>query len=129
MELNMKKEKHSDDRISEQTLHEILLDIKYRLNHIEDITADDRQVLIKLVKQTNQIVKFLSSIDVEPYDEDFDVMENYTPKNNNSFNSEKIIEIKEMVDMFMNKHKDLKELEKELKKYKADITPGQIGEA
>ena len=129
MELNMKKEKHSDDRISEQTLHEILLDIKYRLNHIEDITADDRQVLIKLVKQTNQIVKFLSSIDVEPYDEDFDVMENYTPKNNNSFNSEKIMEIKEMVDMFMNKHKDLKELEKELKKYKADITPGQIGEA
>ena len=125
----MKKEKHSGDKISEQTLHEILLDIKYRLNHIEDITADDRQVLIKLVKQTNQIVKFLSSIDVEPYDEDFDVMENYTPKNNNSFNSEKIMEIKEMVDMFMNKHKDLKELEKELKKYKADITPGQIGEA
>ena len=37
----MKKEKHSGDKISEQTLHEILLDIKYRLNHIEDITADD----------------------------------------------------------------------------------------
>ena len=46
----MKKEKHSGDKISEQTLHEILLDIKYRLNHIEDITADDRATLIKLVK-------------------------------------------------------------------------------
>ena len=29
MELNMKKEKYSSDKISEQTLHEILLDIKY----------------------------------------------------------------------------------------------------
>ena len=68
MELDMKKEKHSGDKISEQTLHEILLDIKYRLDHIEDITADDRAVLIKLVKQSNQIVQFLSQIDVEPYE-------------------------------------------------------------
>ena len=70
----MKKEKHSGDKISEQTLHEILLDIKYRLNHIEDITADDRATLIKLVKQTNQIVQFLSQIDIEGYEDEFDDM-------------------------------------------------------
>ena len=32
MEIIMKKEKHSDDKISEGKLHEILLDIKYRLD-------------------------------------------------------------------------------------------------
>ena len=42
MEINMKKEKHSNDKISESTLHEILMDIKYSLNHLEDIEADNR---------------------------------------------------------------------------------------
>ena len=31
MGLDMKKEKHNIDKISKQTLHEILLDIKYQL--------------------------------------------------------------------------------------------------
>ena len=43
----MKKEKHSSD---EKSLSEILLDIKYRLNHLEDIQADNRDFIIKLVK-------------------------------------------------------------------------------
>tara|TARA_Y100001938_G_C7978916_1_gene373333 strand:- start:223 stop:612 length:390 start_codon:yes stop_codon:yes gene_type:complete len=129
MEIIMKKEKHSDDRISEQTLHEILLDIKYRLDHIEDITADDRTTLIKLVKQTNQIVKFLSSIDVEPYEDEYDTMTFPSIKDDKSIDSDKLNSIKELVDEYMTKHKNLKELEKELKKYKDDITPGQIGEA
>ena len=47
----MKKEKHSGDKISEQTLHEILLDIKYRLDHIEDMEADNRAFIVKLIKQ------------------------------------------------------------------------------
>jgi len=126
MEMIMKKEKHSGDKISEQTLHEILLDIKYRLDHIEDITADDRATLIKLVKQTNQIVRFLSNIDVEPYE---DEMTFPSIKDNESIDSDKLHSIKELVDEYMTKHKNLKELEKELKKYKDEITPGQIGEA
>ena len=126
MEMIMKKEKHSGDKISEGTLHEILLDIKYRLDHIEDITADDRATLIKLVKQTNQIVRFLSNIDVEPYE---DEMTFPSIKDNESIDSDKLHSIKELVDEYMTKHKNLKELEKELKKYKDEITPGQIGEA
>ena len=63
MELDMKKEKHSSDEKSKQSVTEILLDIKYRLNHLEDIQADNREFIIKLVKQTNQIVKFLSKIE------------------------------------------------------------------
>ena len=129
MEMIMKKEKHSGDKISEQTLHEILLDIKYRLNHLEDITADDRSILIKLVKQSNQIVEFLSQIDIEPYEDEFDNMELPTIKKNKSFNSDKIKHIKELVEEYMSKHKDLKEFEKELKKHKKELTPGIIGES
>tara|TARA_R100000008_G_C3503555_1_gene124962 strand:- start:43 stop:435 length:393 start_codon:yes stop_codon:yes gene_type:complete len=130
MELNMKKEKHSGDKISEQTLHEILLDIKYRLNHIEDITADDRAVLVKLVKQTNQIVKFLSNIDIETYEDDYyeDMSFPSIPTNNSkSTNIDK--KVSKLIDDFMNKRDSLKELEKELKKHKDMLTPGQIGEA
>ena len=68
MELDMKKEKHSGDKISEQTLHEILLDIKYRLDHLEDIEADNRALIVKLIKQSNSVVKFLASIDIEALD-------------------------------------------------------------
>jgi ribosomal protein S15P/S13E len=125
----MAKEKHSGDKITEQTLHEILLDIKYRLNHLEDITADDRSILIKLVKQSNQIVEFLSQIDIEPYEDDFDEMGIPPLKNDKSFNSNKVAELKELFNQYMNKHKDLKEFRKELEKHKKDITPGQIGEA
>ena len=125
----MAKEKHSGDKITEQTLHEILLDIKYRLNHLEDITADDRSILIKLVKQSNQIVEFLSQIDIEPYEDEFDNMELPTIKKNKSFNSDKIKHIKELVEEYMSKHKDLKEFEKELKKHKKELTPGIIGES
>ena len=125
----MKKEKHSGDKISEQTLHEILLDIKYRLNHIEDITADDRSTLIKLVKQTNQIVQFLSQIDIEGYEDEFDDMGLPVIKEDKSINPKKLKDVQNLIDDFMDKRESLKELEKELKKYKNEITPGQIGEA
>ena len=37
--------------------------------------------------------------------------------------------LKELVEEFMVNHKDLKEFEEELKKYKGDITPGEFGES
>ena len=37
--------------------------------------------------------------------------------------------IKELLDEYMAKHKDLKEFEEELKKHRDDITPGEIGES
>ena len=66
MELDMKKEIKSTDKISEGTLHEILLDIKYRLDHLEDIEADNRDLMVRLIKQSNSVVKFLAQIDLEP---------------------------------------------------------------
>ena len=74
MELDMKKEKHSGDKISEQTLHEILLDIKYRLDHIEDMEADNRAFIVKLIKQGNSIVKFLAQIDLEMQESGYEDM-------------------------------------------------------
>ena len=123
MELDMKKDIKSNDKISEQTLHEILLDIKYRLDHIEDMEADNRSFIVKLIKQGNSIVKFLANIDVEP------IEENSFPIVDKKINNDRIKHIKELVDEFMNKHKELRELEEELEKYKDDITPGQVGES
>jgi len=125
MELDMKKEKHSSDK-SEQTLNEILLDIKYRLNHLEDIEADNREFIIKLVKQTNQIVKFLSKIDIETVDEEMDFP---TLSADASFDIERSERLKSLLDEFMNKKENLKEFEEELKKHKDKLTPGQVGEA
>ena len=62
MRLDMAKEKHSADKITEDTLHELLTSINARLGHLEDIEADNRDIIIKLVKQGNQIVKFLQNI-------------------------------------------------------------------
>ena len=70
----MKKDIDSKDTISEGTLHEILLDIKYRLDHLEDIEADNRALIVKLIKQSNSVVKFLAQIDVEPVEDPFEEM-------------------------------------------------------
>jgi len=126
MELDMKKEISSNDKISELTLHEILLDIKYRLDHLEDMEADNRALMVKLVKQNNSVVKFLASIDIEPIDSPFENMQ--LPSIDKPIKSGKITDLRELIDEFMSKQKDLKEFEKELKKYKGMITPGQIGE-
>ena len=37
--------------------------------------------------------------------------------------------LKQLLDDYMDRHKDLKELEEELKKHKDEITPGQVGES
>ena len=123
----MKKEKHSGDKISEQTLHEILLDIKYRLEHLEDIEADNRALIVKMIKQGNSIVKFLAKIDIEPVDGGFEDME--LPSIDKTFESGKIRSLKDLIQEFLEKRKDLQEFEEELRKHKDEITPGEIGES
>ena len=123
----MKKDIDSKDIISEGTLHEILLDIKYRLDHLEDIEADNRSILIKLIKQNNSIVKFLAQIDVETETKELGGVE--LPPIDKPIESSKIRSLRELIDEFMEKRKDLKELEEELEKNKDKITPGQVGES
>ena len=125
----MSKVKHSADKITEDTLHELLSSINARLGHLEDIEADNRDIIIKLVKQGNQIVKFLSNIEIEDITEEFENITTPPLSKSEEVRSERIQHIKELVEEYMSKQKGLKEFEKELKKYKEEITPGTIGES
>ncbi len=125
----MKKDIDSKDKISEGTLHEILLDIKYRLNHLEDIEADNRALIVKLIKQSNSVVKFLAQIELQDVTEEVDNIELPSINKQPTIESGKITDLKELIDEFMDKRKDLKELEEELEENKDKITPGQIGES
>ena len=92
------------------TIKELLEDMDARLKHIEDISADNRAVIIKLVKQSNQIVEFLKQVDVES--EEVISMETSVPTLGNEDTEEfssKFKSIKELVDEFMAKQKDLKD--------------------
>ena len=126
----MSKMKHSSDKITDNTLHELLSSINARLGHLEDIEADNRDIIIKLVKQGNQIVKFLKNIEIEDVTDDYfeDIIAPVLSKSD-QVRSERVQHIKELVEEYMGKHKDLKEFEEELKKYRKEITPGTIGES
>ena len=125
----MAKEKHSADKITEDTLHELLVSINTRLGHLEDIEADNREIIIKLVKQGNQIVKFLSNIEIEDVTSDFENITSPPMSESEKIRSNKMEELKELVEDYMDKHKDLKEFEEELEKNKDKLTPGTIGES
>ena len=112
--------------MAKETMKEMLKMIDAKIEHIEDISADNRAIIVKLVKQNNQIVEFLKQIQIE------DVTDDYADLSfeiNNSKTNEKMLELKELVEEFKNRHKDLKELEEELQKHKDKLTPGQIGES
>ncbi len=125
----MGKKLHSSNVISEQTLHEILLDIKYRLDHLEDIEADNRALMVKMVKQSNSIVKFLANIKIESIDNDFEGLDLPDLNENKSSKSERFRNLRELIDEFMDRQSELKEFEEELKKNKDKLTPGQVGES
>ena len=116
--------------MSNQTkLISLLEMIDARIQHIEDICADNRAVIIKLVKQSNQIVTFLKQIEIEDVTDEFDISGSELSFNVDQEKSKKMEELKELFEEYMDKAEDLKEFEKELKKHKDSVTPGQIGES
>jgi len=125
----MSKKIESSDKINDTTLHELLLMMDARLKHIEDIEADNRDIIIKLVKQGNQIVKFLSNIEIEDVTSDFENITSPPISESEKIRSNKMEELKEMVEDYMDKQQDLKEFEEELEKNKDKLTPGTIGES
>ena len=86
----------------------------------------NREIIIKLVKQGNQVVNFLKDLEIQEVEVEnaFELPSIDKEKNKNKFK-----ELKELIEEFMDKRKDLEELEEELKKHKDDIVPGKIGEA
>ena len=85
--------------------------------------------MVRMVKQSNSIVKFLAQVDLELSDKMDVKIDDFKLPSINKMYSEKFKSIKELVDEFMEKRKDLQELEEELEKHKDDINPGQSGEA
>ena len=109
-------------------LAKVLQDMSHSLNHIEDIMADDRQLLVKLVKQNNTIVDYLKQIEIDVVDEyENSLLPELSAEEKTKI--KKAEELKEVLNEFMDKRKDLKEFEKELKKNKDMLTPGQVGDA
>ena len=115
--------------MSEQTIKEMLKMIDAKIEHIEDITADNRAVIIKLVKQSNQIVRFLSNLEIEDITDGFEDITSPPISKEEKLRSNKMEDLKELVDEYMDKHEDLKEFEEELEKNKDKLTPGTIGES
>ena len=115
--------------MAKQTMKEMLEMIDAKINHIEDITADDRALLIKLVKQNNTIVKFLSQIEIEDITDDFEDIGTPVLSEEEKNRSKKLVELKGLLNEFMDRQQDLKEFEEELKKHKDKLTPGQVGES
>ena len=123
----MAKEISGENKISDSTLHELLLMMDARLKHIEDISADNRAIIVKLVKQSNQVVEFLKQLELEVSDLEYGIEE--PPPFGADLPKDKLEELKELFDDFKNRKEELKEFEEELKKHKDKLTPGQIGES
>tara|TARA_R100000951_G_scaffold54355_2_gene45731 strand:+ start:192 stop:593 length:402 start_codon:yes stop_codon:yes gene_type:complete len=109
-------------------LKKVLQDMSFSLNHIEDIMADDRELLVKLVQQNNTIVDYLKQLEIDIVDEYQDSMVSELSEEEQK-KIKKAKELKEVLDDFMTKKNDLKEFEEELKKNKDMLTPGQVGES
>ena len=120
----------TNDNKDKISIIEIIQDIDARLTHLEDIQTDNRDLIVKLVKQGNTVVEFLKEFQIEEVDPDellIDEMPEIPgPYEDRLVRTEKL---KELVDDMLERQSDLKEFEKELKKHKGKITPGQVGES
>ena len=110
------------------TIKEMLEDIDIKINHIEDMVADSRAVIIKLVKQNNNIVQFLKELDGDIHDSYEEEFGESLPASAH-LEKDKLKDVQELIDTYMEKNKGLKELEKELEDNKDKITPGLHGES
>ena len=125
-----KDNKTTNDVKTERSFIEIIRDIDYRLTHLEDMEADNRKLIAKLVKQGNTVVEFLKDLQVEEIDpKELEIGMSLPPLPDNKERIERTTAIKELIDDILDRHKDLKDFEDELKKHKDDITPGQVGES
>ena len=125
-----KDNKTTNDIKTERSFIEIIQDIDYRLTHLEDMEMDNRKLIAKLVKQGNTVVEFLKDLQVEEIDpKDLEIGMSLPPLPSNEERINRTTAIKELIDVILERHSDLKEFEDELKKHKDKITPGQVGES
>jgi len=117
--------------MAKETMKEMLKTINSKVEHLEDICADDRTFIIKLVKQTNEIVKFLRNLEIDA-GEQYEIEAPLTfgeDIDRDKLSEKRILEVKELLKEFKSKSTDLQEFEEELKKHKDQLTPGMVGES
>ena len=122
----------TNDKKDKVSIIEIIQDIDARLTHLEDMQMDNRDLIVKLVKQGNTIVEFLKDFKIEeidPEDLKLEMGMGLPPLPDNEERVKRTEGLKELIDDILDRHKDLKEFEDELKKHKDKITPGQVGES
>ena len=122
----------TNDKKDKLSIIEVIQDIDARLTHLEDIQMDNRELIVKLVKQGNTIVEFLKDFKIEeidPEDLKLDMGMSLPPLPDNEERVKRTEGLKELIDDILDRHADLKEFEDELKKHKDKITPGQVGES
>ena len=118
-----KTNKTINDVKDEVSIVEIIQDIDTRLTHIEDMYMDNRELIVKLVKQGNTVVEFLKDFQIEPVDmEDLEIGMSLPPLLDNEERVSRTEGMKELID-------DILGRQDELKKHKDKITPGQVGES
>ena len=125
--MDTKTNKTTNDIKTKRNLIEIIQDIDFRLTHLEDIESDNRKLIVKLVQQGNTMVEFLKQFNIEEIDPtELEIgLELPELPSLDEERMSRTVALKDIID----KHKDLKEFEEELEKYKNEITPGQVGES
>ena len=120
----------TNDKKDKISIVEIIQDIDARLTHLEDIQMDNRDLIVKLVKQGNTVVEFLKDFQIEELNpEDLEIGMSLPPLTDSEERIDRTTAMKELIDDILERHEDLKEFEDELKKHKDKITPGQVGES
>ena len=109
--------------MAKETIKEMLQMIDAKIEHIEDVTADNRAIIVKLVKQNNQIIQFLKSLELEIIEEEGKINEFAIGSN------EKLYKVMELIEQFKESNEEFKNFMKEIEKNKEKLTPGQFGES
>tara|TARA_B100000287_G_scaffold91038_1_gene83366 strand:+ start:171 stop:500 length:330 start_codon:yes stop_codon:yes gene_type:complete len=109
--------------MAKETIKEMLQMIDAKIEHIEDINADNRAIIVKLVKQNNQIIQFLKSLELEIIEEEGKINEFAIGSN------EKLYKVMELIEQFKESNEEFKDFMKEIEKNKEKLTPGQFGES
>ena len=90
---------------------------------------DNRELIVKLVKQGNTVVEFLKDFQIEEINtEDLEIGIGLPPLPDPEERMSNTKALKDIIDDIIERQSDLKEFEDELKKHKDKITPGQVGE-
>ena len=120
----------TNDKKDKISVVEIIQDIDARLTHLEDMQMDNRELIVKLVKQGNTVVEFLKDFKIEEIDpKDLEIGIGLPPLPDPEERMGRTAALKDIIDDIIDRQSDLKEFEDELKKHRDKITPGQVGES